>query len=127
MLFFPLGKRSLASVLGVVLVCLAEPKVDADAAAPTSIVLAVEYTSEGRANEDGATAIEGYLQFVLSRMPYGRAQRIGDYNRDCNSRDQGAKADSACRLPDFVIQVQIAESQGDLFQISGVVSRNVEF
>ena len=56
MLFFTLTrKRSLASVLGVILVCLAEPKVDADAAvptsaaAPTSIVLAVEYTSEADA------------------------------------------------------------------------------
>ena len=57
---------------------------------------------------------------MLSRMPYGRAQRIGDYNRDCNSGDQGAKADSPLSsLPDFVIQVQIAERQGELFQISG--------
>jgi tetratricopeptide (TPR) repeat protein len=117
-------KKSLASVFGAVLVCLVQPKLDAGAASG-SIVLAVDYTSEGRPNEDGGNAIETYFEFVLSRIPYGKTQRMVDYNRDCKSGNRVDKSGPPCPLPDFLIQVQIAERQGE-FQISGAATQNVE-
>jgi hypothetical protein len=117
-------KKSLLSVFGAALMCLVQPKLDAGAASG-SIVLAVDYTSEGHQNEDGGNAIETYLQFVLSRIPYDNIQRIGDYNRVCNSGIKVSKSEPACPLPDFLIQVQIADRLGE-FQISGAATRNIE-
>jgi tetratricopeptide (TPR) repeat protein len=117
-------KMSLATViLSAVLVCLVQPRLGGGAAASTSIVLAVDYTLEGGPSEDGSNAIETYLEFVLSRMPLGDLQRIGDYNRDCRSVMR--VEERPCPFPDFLIQVQIAEREGQ-FQMSGAVSQNAE-
>ena len=121
----PSRKMVFASILGAVLVCLVQPRLGAGAPASTSIVFAVDYTLDGRANEDGGNAIETYLQFVLSRISYGKPQRMEDYYQDCKSRIRVDDPQRPCPLPDYLIQVQIDERQGE-FQISGAASRNVE-
>ena len=119
------SRKMFAIILGAVSMCLVQPRLGAGALGSTSIVFAVDYTLDGRANEDAGNAIETYLQFVLSRVPYGKPQRMEDYNQDCKSRIRVDDPDRPCPLPDLLIQVQIDERQGE-FQISGAASRNVE-
>ena len=113
----------MAFVLAPVAVGLLQPTLGASVAAATPIVLAVEYTFEERSDEDAGNAIEAYLQFLLSRIPNAKAQRLGDYTSDCSS-SRRADEGRACALPDFLIQIQIAERRGE-FQISGAINKNV--
>ena len=100
------SRKMFAIILGAVSMCLVQPRLGAGALGSTSIVFAVDYTLDGRANEDAGNAIETYLQFVLSRVPYGKPQRMEDYNQDCKSRIRVDDPDRPCPLPDLLIQVQ---------------------
>jgi tetratricopeptide (TPR) repeat protein len=115
----------LVGVIAAVLMRLLQPQMAA-AGQSTSVVLAVDYTSEGGPNEDASNATETYFQLVLSRIHYGEVQRMADYNHKCDSVGRTDEATTRqCFSPEFVIQIQVAERQGE-FQISGGVVRNVE-
>jgi tetratricopeptide (TPR) repeat protein len=94
----------------------------ASGAQPASIVFDdIEYTRDGRAEDEGRSAIQAYLEFFLSRLHYRKPQRFAEYIRDCKPKE----ADGSCPLPDVYIQLQIAERQGEV-QISGAVGRKVD-
>jgi tetratricopeptide (TPR) repeat protein len=94
-----------------------------------SIVLGdIEYTREGRVDDEGRGAIEAYLEFFLSRLQggrYGRPQRVDAYLRQCTLKNQPKEPDGSCPLPDFYIQLKFAERGGDV-QISGAVAKKTE-
>jgi tetratricopeptide (TPR) repeat protein len=119
--------RCLSTLWVASLVALIAPLPRAHAA---SIVLGdVEYTREGRVDDEGRSAIEAYLEFFLSRLPHRpqdpKPRRIAQYLRECASGVQPKESDGSCAFPDFYIQLQIAERQGEA-QISGAVAQKIE-
>jgi tetratricopeptide (TPR) repeat protein len=119
--------RSAIRCLAILCVaCIAALVASVSRAHATSIVLGdIEYTREGRIDDEGRSAIEAYLEFFLSRLEYPRPQRIADYVRECRSGLRPKEPDGSCSYPDFYIQLQIAERQGEA-QISGAVGRKIE-
>jgi tetratricopeptide (TPR) repeat protein len=89
-----------------------------------SVVLGeIEYLrSDGRTDDEARGAIQGYLQFFLSRLPYGKPQTVSEYIRDCRLGKRSKESDGSCAVPDFLIQLQISERLGEV-QLSGAVNR----
>jgi tetratricopeptide (TPR) repeat protein len=103
-----------ATILGSI-----QPALRAHAA---SIVLGeIEYTRDGRADDGARSAIETYVEFFLSRLHNSKPQRVLEYIRNCAPKEP----DGSCPVPDFYIQLQLAERQGDV-QISGAVGQKIE-
>ena len=95
----------------------------ASARAEAIVVNDIEYlNSEGRPDDEARTAVQTYLQFFLSRLSYGKPQTVGEYMRDCRLGKRGKEADGACAIPDFAIQLQMIERNGEV-QISGAVNQ----
>ncbi len=67
-----------------------------------SIVLGdIEYTRDGRVDDEGRAAIESYLEFFLWRLQdgkHGRPQPIRAYLRQCSARDSAESARSIVLL-----------------------------
>ena len=84
----------------------------------------IEYTRDGRVDDEARSSIEAYLEFFLSRLQHS-PQRIAVYLRQCTSGNQPKPVDSPCPFPDFYIQLRIAERQGEV-QISGAVGRKID-
>lgn len=94
-----------------------------------SIVLGdIEYTRDGRVDDEGRSAIEAYLEFFLWRLQdgkYDKPQRIATYLRQCGSGNKPKEPDGSCPFPDYYIQLKLAEREGEV-QISGAVARRAE-
>jgi tetratricopeptide (TPR) repeat protein len=90
-----------------------------------SIVLGdIEYTRDGRVDDEGRAAVEAYLEFFLWRLQDGkhdRPQPIRAYLRQCSAGNQPKEPDRSCS-PDYSIQLKLAEREGEV-QISGAVAR----
>jgi tetratricopeptide (TPR) repeat protein len=86
-----------------------------------SIVLGeIEYTRDDRVDDEARSAIETYIEFFLSRLTNHKPQRIAEFIRNCGPKE----ADGSCPFPDFYVQLQISERQGEA-QISGTVSQKI--
>ena len=102
-----------AAILGNI-----QPAAPAHAA---SIVLGeIEYTRDGQVDDEARSAIESYIEFFLSRLANHKPQRIAEFIHNCGPKE----ADGSCPFPDFYVQLQISERQGEA-QISGTVSQKI--
>ena len=104
---------SAATILGNI-----QPAVPAHAA---SVVLGeIEYTRDGHVDDEARNAIESYLEFFLSRLHNGKLQQMRDYIQNCSPKE----SDGSCPFPDFYVQMQIFERQGEVL-ISGAVGQKI--
>jgi tetratricopeptide (TPR) repeat protein len=104
---------SAATILGTI-----QPAVPAHAA---SVVLGeIEYTRDGHVDDEARIAIESYIEFFLSRLHNRKPQQLRDYIQNCAPKE----SDGSCPFPDFYVQVQMFERQGEVL-ISGAVGQKI--
>jgi tetratricopeptide (TPR) repeat protein len=104
---------SAATILGNI-----QPAVPADAA---SVVLGeIEYTRDGHVDDEARNAIESYIEFFLARLHNRKPQRMREYIQNCAPKE----SDGSCPFPDFYVQLQIFERQGEVL-ISGAVGQKI--
>ena len=89
-----------------------------------SVVADVDYTRDGNPDSGTESAIQASLMFFLSRLPHGKPQTITEYLRSCKPEDIRSFPNEACPRPDFSIQLDVDERQGEV-EISGSVTRKV--
>jgi tetratricopeptide (TPR) repeat protein len=110
--------RYLSIISAATIVGNVQPAAPAHAA---SVVLGeIEYTRDGRVDDEARNAIESYIEFFLSRLHNRKLQQMRSYIQNCAPKE----SDGSCPFPDFYIQLQIFERQGEVL-ISGAVGQKI--